>query len=276
METFVFRATVRDGGNRFDHAFLRIVVSKDILFVLSSSTRRDPEEHNGHLGLLASEDMVVVLAFTLAVIIIAIIVIVIVILALRRRTGGGSGDIGGGVGHRRPGRGGFGQGWGGGMSGGRAVGNCCNEEKMQLSGPRAVYDVDRSCSNGTLAYCNGSGSHCSTGNGGKCSTTMTTTDHNGGSLLSGKAGAIAAAANSGNGFGKKYTGGDTLANGNGSCKTKLLTEADMMSAAMNKATAVVNAYKSLDMTVASSSDDDVKSHVTCIVADRQTSTQVKT
>jgi len=266
METFVFRATVRDGGNRFDHAFLRVVVSKDILFVPSSSSLTNAVDYGSHLGLLASEDMVVVLAFTLAVIIIAIIVIVIVILALRRRSSGGNDDVGGGGGRRhRQGRGGFGQNWGGGMNVGRATGNCINEEKLQLSGPRAVYDVDRSCSNGTLAYCNGSGSHCGSGNGGKCSTT--TADHNGGIPLSGKT-------NSGNGFGKKYAGSDTVANGNGSCKAKLLTETDKVNAAMSKATAVVNAYVSLDMAAASSSsDDDVKSHVTCI-ADRQTSIQV--
>jgi hypothetical protein len=269
METFVFRATVRDGGNRFDHTFLRIVVSKDIVFVASSNSLSDPSDHHGgagHLGLLASEDMVIVLAFTLAVIIVAIVIIIIVILALRRRNSSDGGLTGG---RRRPGRngiGGFTQGWGGGANGGRGAGCCSSEEKMQLSGPKAIYDVDHSCSNGTLAYCNSGGSSCG---GGKSS--LTTADCNG-SLLNAKGNGMTTAT-TGNGCGKKWSGG-VVANGNGVCKVKQSNESDRTYTATSKATAVVNAYVALDKMAASSSDDDVKSHVTC-VGDRQANGQVR-
>ena len=54
----MLRATVRDGGTPVlsDHALLRIVVSKDILYV-----RQDPD--GLHQTILASEQMVIVLGF---------------------------------------------------------------------------------------------------------------------------------------------------------------------------------------------------------------------
>jgi hypothetical protein len=256
MESFLFRATVRDGGNRFSHAFLRIVVSKDVVFVPSTSSLTDTGssiDGSGHFGLLASEDMVVILAFTLAVIIVAIFIIIVVILALRRRGVDGEhpGVGGGGGSHRRPG-----PVWAGSLNGGRVVSGG-NEEKMQLSGPRGAYDVDHSCSNGTLAYCNGA--NIAVGNG-RTSTTMTGCG-NGTGL---------------NGYAKKSVANevDTVTNGNygdgGSSFTTILsTEAKEKA----KATAVVNAYTSFDK-MAAYSDDDVDSHVTCI-GDRQSIIQVR-
>jgi len=98
MQTFVLRTTVRDAGTPVlsDHALLRIVVSKDIMYV-----RQDSGGLEGTI--LASEDMVVVLAFTLAAIILAIIIIVIVIFRLRglrmrgHGLGGARSDLEGGV-----------------------------------------------------------------------------------------------------------------------------------------------------------------------------------
>jgi len=124
METFVLQATVRDSGNPVlsDHALLRIVVSKDIVYVR--------EEPGGlHETILASEDMVKVLAFTLAVIIIAIVVIVVVICWLkyvRRRghgLGGGRSDLDRGV----------------------------DEEKIRLSATPTLF-LDKTRSNGSAAY----------------------------------------------------------------------------------------------------------------------------
>jgi len=124
METFVLRATVRDSGTPVlsDHALLRIVVSKDILYVR-------PNTDGLHGTILASEDMVIVLAFTLAIIIVAIVVIVIVICRLRRlrrrghRLGGGRTDLDVGV----------------------------DEEKIRLSATPTLF-VDSTRSNGSAAY----------------------------------------------------------------------------------------------------------------------------
>ena len=120
----MLRATVRDGGTPVlsDHALLRIVVSKDILYV-----RQDPD--GLHQTILASEQMVIVLGFTLAVIIVAILVIVIVIFRLRRLRrrghglGGGRGDLDGGM----------------------------DEEKIRLSATPTLF-VDNTRSNGSAAY----------------------------------------------------------------------------------------------------------------------------
>jgi len=55
METFVLRATVRDSGTPVlsDHALLRIVVSKEIMYVRHDASGL-------HATILASEDMVIV------------------------------------------------------------------------------------------------------------------------------------------------------------------------------------------------------------------------
>jgi len=124
METFVLRATVRDSGSPVlsDHALLRIVVSKDIVYVRHDASGL-------HQTILASEDMVVVLAFTLAIIIVAIFSIVIVICWLRRlrRRGhglsSGRGDLDGGV----------------------------EEEKIRLSGTPTLF-VESTRSNKSAAY----------------------------------------------------------------------------------------------------------------------------
>jgi len=138
METFVLRATVRDSGSPVlsDHALLRIVVSKDILYV-----RQDVG--GLHQTILASEDMVVVLAFTLAIIIVAIVIIVVVICRLRRLRrrghglGGGRGDLDGGV----------------------------DEEKIRLSATPTLF-IDKTRANGSAAYrALTDGCRVSTGNG---------------------------------------------------------------------------------------------------------------
>ena len=138
METFVLRATVRDSGTPVlsDHALLRIVVSKDILYVRQDMGRL-------HQTILASEDMVIVLAFTLAIIIVAILIIVVVICRLRRLRrrghglGGGPSDLDGGV----------------------------DEEKIRLSATPTLF-VDKTRSNGSAAYMAlTDGCRVSTGNG---------------------------------------------------------------------------------------------------------------
>jgi len=124
METFVLRATVRDSGSPVlsDHALLRIVVSKDIQYVR-------PDSSGLHGTILASQNMVIVLAFTLAVIIVAILVIVIVICRLKRlrrcghRLGGGRSDLDGGV----------------------------DEEKIRLSATPTLF-LDNARTNGSAAY----------------------------------------------------------------------------------------------------------------------------
>jgi len=124
METFVLRATVRDSGTPVlsDHALLRIVVSRDILYVRQDSGGL-------HQTILASEDMVIVLAVTLAVIIVAILVIVVVICRLRRL--------------RRRGHG---------MGGGRSeLDGGVDEEKIRLSATPTLF-VDQTRSNGSAAY----------------------------------------------------------------------------------------------------------------------------
>jgi len=135
METFVLRATVRDSGNPVlsDHALLRIVVSKDILY-------SRPNTSGLHQTILASEEMVFVLAITLAIIIIAIFVIVVVIFWLRRMRrrghglGGGRSDLDGNV----------------------------DEEKIRLSATPTLF-ADR---NGSAAYrALTDGCRVSTGNG---------------------------------------------------------------------------------------------------------------
>jgi len=138
METFVLRATVRDSGSPVlsDHALLRIVVSKDILYVR-------PDVSGLHGTILASEDMVIVLAFTLTIIIVAILVIVIVIIWLRRLRrrghglGGGRSDLDGGV----------------------------DEEKIRLSATPTLF-LDSTRSNGSAAYrALSDGCRVSSGNG---------------------------------------------------------------------------------------------------------------
>jgi len=105
-----------------DHALLRIVVSKDIQYVR-------PDSSGLHGTILASEDMVIVLAFTLAVIIVAILVIVIVICRLKRlrrrghRLAGGRSDFDGGV----------------------------DEEKIRLSATPTLF-LDSTRQNGSAAY----------------------------------------------------------------------------------------------------------------------------
>ena len=138
METFVLRATVRDSGQPVlsDHALLRIVVSKDIVYVR-------PDVSGLHGSILASEDMVVVLACTLAVIIVAIIIIIIVIIRPRRLRerghglGGGRSDHEGGV----------------------------DEEKIRLSATPTLF-ADKTRSNGSAAFRTlTDGCRISTGNG---------------------------------------------------------------------------------------------------------------
>jgi len=120
----VLKATVRDSGTPVfsDHAHLRIVVSKDILYVR--------QDIGGlHQTILASEDMVIVLAFTLAIIIVAILIIVVVICRLRRLRrrgrglGGGQSDLDGGV----------------------------DEEKIRLSATPTLF-IEKTRSNGSAAY----------------------------------------------------------------------------------------------------------------------------
>lgn len=147
METFVLRATVRDSGTPVlsDHALLRIVVSKDILYV-----RQDPG--GLHQTILASKDMVVVLGCTLAVIIVAILIIVVVICRLRRL--------------RRRGRG---------LGGGRSdLDGGMDEEKIRLSATPTLF-IDKTRSNGSAAYrALTDGCRVSTGNGSAVGGTRNT------------------------------------------------------------------------------------------------------
>ena len=91
-ETYVLRLSVSDGGEPAlgDRTELRVVVRSDVAFVDAR-----------YYSILASEDMVVVLAFTLATILMAIAIIVAIICMFRRRAvaagshGAGSGSAGG-------------------------------------------------------------------------------------------------------------------------------------------------------------------------------------
>lgn len=97
LETVVLRLAVRDGGQPqlSDHTQLGIVISRDIPFVAEDLP----------LSILASEDMVVVLSFTLAIILLAIAIIITIICIFRRRSrrydgaGGRSGVGPGEAGH---------------------------------------------------------------------------------------------------------------------------------------------------------------------------------
>lgn len=95
VETYSFELVAKDSGKPqlTGHSRLKITISSDVPY--SGYSRFS---YDSAYGILASEDTVVVLAFTLALVLLAIIIIIGVMCALKKRTddgrnGGGGGNV---------------------------------------------------------------------------------------------------------------------------------------------------------------------------------------
>ena len=95
VETYSFELVAKDSGKPqlTGHSRLKVTISSEVPF--SGYSRFS---YDSAYGILASEDTVVVLAFTLALVLLAIIIIIGVMCALKKRTdegrnGGGGGNV---------------------------------------------------------------------------------------------------------------------------------------------------------------------------------------